>query len=58
MALKYNEIIKTGGVSLSTTYRVNQPYILLERIACVLEIEKHQTVRTYSSTFPVLLKLR
>lgn len=57
MTLKHNGIIKTGGVGLSTTFHVNQPNILFERITGLLEIEKHQTVRTYSKSFPVLSKL-
>lgn len=57
MTPKHNEIVKTGGVGLSTTDHVNQPNILFERVTGLLGIEEHQTARTYSSSFPVLSKL-
>jgi len=49
--------LKTGGVGLSTTYHINEPNILFERMTGFLVIEKHQTVRIYSSSFPVISKL-
>lgn len=57
MTLNHKDIIETGGVGLSTTYHVNQPNILFGRITGLLETEKHQTLRTYFHSFPVLSKL-
>lgn len=58
MTLKHNEITKTGGVHLSAAYHVNQTNILSERISEFLKTGNHQTVGTYSSSFPVLSKLQ
>lgn len=58
MMLKFNKIIKTGGVDLSAIYHVNQTNIPSERITEILKIGKHETVRSYSSSFSVLPKLQ